>query len=293
MLLAAARDGDAGLRELALPVLAARKDSALPALIAFQLRDADPDLRLLGLNQLGGVSSNAALPLIAAALDDTNVIVAASAIAALQKISGKDFGVHVAKVLGEKAPPEAIREFEAQRKEARDWISQHQTVAAARTNSIELPPFPEAAVVAGFKLRDINGNAVRLSDFRGKIVLLNFWTTWCTACQGEFAALNELQKKHPNDLVVVGISLDSNSDAGAEDGAGAKGTTVEQRVARTIKARGIQYRILLDPESSVGARFNGGELPTNVLIDKQGRFARRFIGPRSAEVFEGMLAPLE
>jgi len=57
-----------------------------------------------------------------------------------------------------------------------------------------------------------------------------------------------------------------------------------------VKARGINYPVLVDPEGAVGRRFNGGELPTTVIIDAQGRLRRRFIGERSLDVFEAMIA---
>jgi alkyl hydroperoxide reductase subunit AhpC len=61
-------------------------------------------------------------------------------------------------------------------------------------------------------------------------------------------------------------------------------------VARTTAARGINYPVLLDKNNEVGARFNGGELPTTVIIDSEGRVRRRFVGARSLEVFAAMLA---
>jgi hypothetical protein len=60
-------------------------------------------------------------------------------------------------------------------------------------------------------------------------------------------------------------------------------------VARTVKARGINYPILLDEHNEVGGRFNGGELPTTVIIDAEGFVRRRFVGARSLAVFEAMV----
>jgi hypothetical protein len=61
-------------------------------------------------------------------------------------------------------------------------------------------------------------------------------------------------------------------------------------VARAVQARGINYPVLLDPDNEVGGRFNGGELPTTVILDASGRVRRRFIGERSLKVFKAMLA---
>jgi hypothetical protein len=65
---------------------------------------------------------------------------------------------------------------------------------------------------------------------------------------------------------------------------------VREKVARTVKARGINYPILLDERNEVGGRYNGGELPTTVIVDAQGHVRRRFIGARSLPVFEAIIA---
>jgi len=96
--------------------------------------------------------------------------------------------------------------------------------------------------------------------------------------------------------VILGISLDGVADehghiADREETA-EKPSSHEQnqkKVARFVVSHELKYSILLDPEDSVGARFNGGELPTNIIIDERGRFRRRFIGPRTLRVFEAML----
>ena len=61
------------------------------------------------------------------------------------------------------------------------------------------------------------------------------------------------------------------------------------KVIRTVAERGINYPVLLDENNAVGARYNGGELPTTVIVDPQGNVRRRFIGTRSLPVFEAMV----
>ena len=65
---------------------------------------------------------------------------------------------------------------------------------------------------------------------------------------------------------------------------------VREKVARTARTRGINYPILLDEKNEVGGRYNGGELPTTVLVDAQGKVRRRFVGARNLAVFEAMIA---
>ena len=65
---------------------------------------------------------------------------------------------------------------------------------------------------------------------------------------------------------------------------------IRDKVIRTVKARGINYPVLLDEHNEVGGRFNGGALPTTVIVDAQGEVRRRFVGARSLPVFEAMIA---
>jgi thiol-disulfide isomerase/thioredoxin len=151
-----------------------------------------------------------------------------------------------------------------------------------------------------FTLRDLNGKSVSLSDFRGKVVLLNFWATWCTACLAEIPDLIALQKKLGDQVAILGVALDGVADehgdipgAEADDNSHKNGpsvATIHAKVERAVKLRGINYGILLDSKSSVGSRYNGGELPTTVLFDKDGRVRRRFVGERSIAIFEAMIA---
>ena len=170
--------------------------------------------------------------------------------------------------------------------------------------------------VRDFSLEDLSGERVSLGDFRGKVVLINFWATWCTACLAEIPSLIALQDECPDQLVVLGVSLDGRPDEhghahGESDGhasesdgdhledeenhehmtAGeeAKHREIRKKVARFVKSKGITYRVVLNPSGTIGARFNGHELPTNVIIDSNGYFRRRFIGNHSKKSLRAMI----
>ena len=72
----------------------------------------------------------------------------------------------------------------------------------------------------------------------------------------------------------------------------ADAAALRTRVGQFVKSKGINYPVLLDPKNAVGARYNGGELPTNVLIDPEGNVRRRFIGARSRKVLEDMISKI-
>ena len=218
--------------------------------------------------------------------------------------SGEDFGVraHMA-IVGEAdtnlPPPDAdaaiIRHGVERRKQ---WWQIH----SKEYPRDDLPPRELDATRApapDFVLKDLSGKMVRLSDFRGKVVLVNFWATWCTACLAEIADLVALQKRVGERVAIVGVALDGvpneHDEGHSGDGAHPENLAptleaITAKVARAVEARGINYTVLLDPRSSVGGRFNGEELPTTIIFDAQGRVRRRFVGERTLEVFEAMLA---
>lgn len=129
-------------------------------------------------------------------------------------------------------------------------------------------PFP----APDFTLRDLHGNPVRLSSFRGKGVVLNFWATWCAPCRREIPWFIQLQKQYgPRGLQVIGISMD---DGGSK--------AVEQFAEKN----GMDYPILLD-DGHVSSQYGAGEiLPTTYYISRDGRvlaFVKGVLGKDQVE----------
>jgi thiol-disulfide isomerase/thioredoxin len=320
LLLSATLDPDMNVRETALGILRERNHPALPALAAEQLRDFDQELRVLGLNRLKIVNPGIGVPTVIPLLDDSDPFIVTMSLKLLENWSGQKFGVKLSETASFENEKTGLKEYregsyekaKAGAERAKAWWAQHQREFPPV--HLEVPTEAYAArrpVPAGdFQLRTLDGQKVRLSDFRGKVVLVNFWTTWCSACVSEMPELVALQKKHADNLVIVGVSLDyvpdshghigghaaveeqkhSDGDHDDHEATAAALKRVREKVARTVKARGINYPILLDEKNEVGGRFNGGELPTTVIVDAQGNVRRRFIGARSLPVFEAMIA---
>ncbi len=187
--------------------------------------------------------------------------------------------------------PESVAGARAGMERAKAWLARHRAefppgqAAVPREALAALRPVP----AGDFTLPSLDGHSVRLSDFRGKVVVLNFWTTWCTACIGEMPELVELQKRNGDHLAILGTSLDFTPDDDQSEKFPSPGE-IRAKVARTVRQRGINYTVLLDEKNTVGARFNGGELPTTVIIDASGIVRRRFIGARSMSVFTAFIA---
>jgi thiol-disulfide isomerase/thioredoxin len=126
-------------------------------------------------------------------------------------------------------------------------------------------------VAPDFELQTLDGKNAKLSDFRGKAVLLNFWATWCGPCKIEMPWFVELQKQYgPQGLQIVGVAMD---DSSTED------------IAKFVKEMDVNYPILLGKES-VGQSYGGvGVLPTTFFIDRDGKFVAREFGLQSRSVF--------
>src|SRR5579864_735493 len=107
-----------------------------------------------------------------------------------------------------------------------------------------------------FSLQDLDGKPVKLSDFRGKAVLLNFWATWCGPCKVEMPWFVELQKQYgPQGLEIVGVALDdSGKDA----------------IEKFAKSMGVNYTIL-QGQDAVGDAYGAIGLPTSYFIDRSGK----------------------
>ena len=127
-----------------------------------------------------------------------------------------------------------------------------------------------------FSLKDLDGNTHKLSDYRGKVVVLNFWATWCP-CRAEIPTFTEEQKELGANVQFLGIALD-------DDGA----TTVKPWAA----SHGINYPVLLTDQSVTHDYGDINSIPATFYIDKQGRIRHAAIGAQEKDVLEANIKPL-
>lgn len=123
-----------------------------------------------------------------------------------------------------------------------------------------------------FSLKDANGKSVKLSDYKGKVVLLNFWATWCGPCKLEIPWFISFEQQYKDrGFAVLGVSMD-------EDG--------WEAVKPYITERKINYRILMGNDSV--AQLYGGvdSLPTSFILDRDGRVAAVHVGLVSKSVYQ-------
>jgi peroxiredoxin len=127
---------------------------------------------------------------------------------------------------------------------------------------------------ANFSLLDLHGNRWTLAQLRGKVVLVNFWATWCPPCRAEMPDLDALYKQFKDQgLVILGISDEDVS-----------------KVNPFIQQYLYTYPILLDPDSKVHAAFSVEGIPKSFLYDREGKLAAQAIDMRTKHQFLDMLA---
>jgi len=141
--------------------------------------------------------------------------------------------------------------------------------------------FPNSTSPVEVLLEDVNGIEIDISDFRGKIVFLNFWATWCPSCVTEMPSMEKLHRKlKEKNFAMVAVSV---QDSAAE-------------VRRFFKQNQLTYTALLDSIGKTVPGFGIRAIPTTLLLDKSGRIFGRIMGPRewdsreSVAMFKQLLA---
>lgn len=129
-----------------------------------------------------------------------------------------------------------------------------------------------------WELKDLDGKPVKLADFKGKVVLLNFWATWCPPCRAEIPDLISLQQQYsPRGLVVIGVAMDHGGAA---------------VVRPYVKKFGIEYPIVIGNQK-IGEAYGGIEvLPTTFVIDRKGNVVVEQKGAAERAEFESEIKPL-
>ena len=129
-----------------------------------------------------------------------------------------------------------------------------------------------------FKLADSDGRQVRFSDYRGKVVALNFWATWCGPCRIEVPWFNKLERRHANKgFAVIAISMDQ------------EGWPAVKPFVSKLK---VNYRVLLG-NHQITEMYGGVDvLPTTFLIGRDGRIASAHVGLVDRKAFESSLEQL-
>ncbi len=114
-------------------------------------------------------------------------------------------------------------------------------------------------------LQDLNSRTVKLSDFKGKILFLNFWTTWCQACRDEMPLMEKLYDELKNrDFAMLAVALQEQASV----------------VENFFKEFKLSFTVLLDSDGKAKSLFGVGTIPTTFILDREGRIIGSAVGPR-------------
>ena len=132
-------------------------------------------------------------------------------------------------------------------------------------DNIGIVQIPHMTQPVEIQLEDVFGNTIRLSDFRGKIVFLNFWASWCPTCVAEMPSMERLHGRFKDrEFVMVAVNLQE----------------AKAQVKAFVEEFKITFLTLLDSGGEVGAALAVHALPTTFVLDKDGRLIGRATGPR-------------
>lgn len=136
----------------------------------------------------------------------------------------------------------------------------------------------EPAAAPVWQLSDLSGNTVKSEHFKGKVVILDFWATWCPPCRAEIPGFIDLHRRYADKgIVIVGVSLDQQGPA---------------IVKPFVEKFGMKYPVVMG-DSAIAEAFGGVEaLPTTFIIDRAGNIVRTHVGYTDRKTFEDQIKPL-
>src|SRR5271168_582135 len=130
-----------------------------------------------------------------------------------------------------------------------------------------------------FTLTTLNGESATLSQYKGQVVMLNFWATWCGPCQQEMPLLDAMYKKYkPAGFTLIGVNVDKDAPP----------------VKQLLERKPVSYPVLLDPANQVSKAYHVDEMPSSVIIDRKGqiRFVHRGYKPGDENEYQDLIRKL-
>lgn len=146
----------------------------------------------------------------------------------------------------------------------------------AGSDEAPLAQLESGTLATDFNLVDLEGKPVKLSDYRGKVVVFNFWATWCGPCVQEMPTFQEYQDRYPN-FVMLGIDQEESAET----------------VKNFLSKMPISYPILLDLKNDAAAAYKVMLLPTTIFVDEKGELRFRHYGVMSEEQLQYYLKTLK
>ena len=132
-----------------------------------------------------------------------------------------------------------------------------------------------------FTLQNLAGEEVTLSDFRGKNVILNFWTTWCPPCKAEMPHMQKYYDKHgeKDNVIILAVNLTYDSDS-------------EEKVKQFASSYNIDFPILLTQTDTIEKQYKIMTIPSTFFINTEGRIQRQIVGPLDLSALQQYVSEL-
>jgi thiol-disulfide isomerase/thioredoxin len=145
------------------------------------------------------------------------------------------------------------------------------SVSAEELRRMGLQPPKQRLESIDFELQDLSGATRRLSDFKGKVVFLNFWATWCGPCRFEMPSMEKLYQRFKDEgLEIVAVNL--QEDRGS--------------VQRFVEEYDLSFPVLLDTTGRIGATYGARSIPTTYIVDREGFVLAGTVGTREWDTEE-------
>ncbi|GAM12964.1 redoxin domain-containing protein [Mesobacillus selenatarsenatis] len=138
----------------------------------------------------------------------------------------------------------------------------------------KLSSLREGAEAPDFELNTLDGNTIKLSDYRGKKVILNFWATWCPPCKAEMPHMQNFYEEYNDQGVeILAVNL-TNMDKG------------EDEVKKFVEEYGLTFTIPMDEDGNAGTTYQAFTIPTSYILDENGVITKKIVGPMDEKMMK-------
>ena len=135
-----------------------------------------------------------------------------------------------------------------------------------------------ANIAPDFALKDVSGKVVSISDFKDKVIIIDFWATWCPPCQAEIPHFQSLYEDYSQKgLVIIGVALDKGGI---------------KTVKPFVEGKGVTYPIVIGTEEVVNSYGGVRGIPTTFIVDRNGKIIEKIVGYRDKSFFESAIKKL-
>lgn len=136
------------------------------------------------------------------------------------------------------------------------------------------PGLSQGDLAPDFTLTDQNGDTVKLSDYRGKKVILNFWATWCPPCRAEMPHMQQFHENNEsNDVEILAVNLTAQDNG-------------DEAIRSFIDEFGLTFPIPMDETGSAGQTYQIRTVPTTFILNSKGEIAQKIVGPMDEQIMK-------